>query len=168
MERNMPNLKIENARICFPNFEGRGEKFNPEGRRNFLVRLNVQDAERLQAEGWNVRIKPAREEGDDPFCTLQVAVNFDGYLPPRVYLISDDKKTLLDEDTINILDHAEFSNVDLVIRPYRWEVNGKTGIKAYLKTMYAVLEKDEFAQKYADCPSLSSEGEPLEDGDMPF
>ena len=59
---------------------------------------------------------------------------------------------------IEAFDYMEFENIDLIIEPYQYDVNGKTGISAYLKTMYATKVVDEFESKYAD----------IGDDDCPF
>lgn len=138
-------LQVDDARIIYRNFSGNGSKFNREGDRNFAVIIEDPElADELIAQGWNVKIKDAREEGEPPFMTLAVKVKFNDR-GPNVYLQSGNNRVRLDEESISCLDNVDIINVDLDIRPYDWEVNGKTGRTAYLHSMCVTQEVDRFA-----------------------
>ena len=125
-------LQIDDAKIIFKNFEGRGDKFNRAGDRNFSLLIeDPNTADALVKEGWNVKIKPGRDEDEEPFMRLPVKVKFTEY-GPNVYLRTGDRVNKLDEESISCLDDIDIESVNMDIRPYGWEVNGRTGRTAYL------------------------------------
>ena len=142
-------LQIDDAKIIFRNFEGRGDKYNREGDRNFSLLIEDPDtADALAENGWNVKIKPGRDEDEGPFMRLPVKVKFTDY-GPNVYLVTGDRRNELDEESIGCLDNIDIESVDLDIRPYDWDVNGRTGRTAYLQSMQVVQRIDRFAARYA-------------------
>lgn len=150
MNKRLENLVIENAHVMFKNFSGREDRYNREGERNFCVRIDDMDVvEHLKNDGWNVRVLPPRNPDDSPSYYIQVKVSYK-YYPPKVIMVTRRRQTQLDEESVGSLDFAEISNYDIEISPSPWEINGKTGIKAYLKTMYATIVEDAFAEKYAE------------------
>ena len=148
---------MEDVRIVFRNFEGKEGQYNKAGDRNFGVILPENVADAMNADGWNVKyLKPRDEdEGDEeqPTPWLPVAVNYDKGRPPKIVLITSRGRTNLDQDTVEMLDWADITHVDLIVRPYTWNVNGKGGVKAYLQSMYVTIEEDELERKYAELDS---------------
>ena len=152
---NMSNATLENVRIVFRNFSGAEGKFNRKGDRNFAVILDQEMAEQMIKDGWNIKYLQPRNEDEEPQAYIQVSVNYNGR-PPRVVMISSRGRNNLNEDQVDILDWAEIKNVDCIIRPYEWEVNGRTGVKAYLQSIYVTIEEDELELKYNDVPDSAA------------
>lgn len=142
-------LQIDDAILIFKNFSGRGDKYNREGDRNFSILIDDPEvADKLIDMGWNVRIKPARDEDDTPFMHLPVKIKFNDR-GPVIYLKTGDVMNKLDEDSIDCLDNIDILGVDLDIRPYDWEVNGKAGRTAYLQSICVTQEVDRFSIKHS-------------------
>jgi len=144
-------INLENVRIGFRNFEGRESQFNRKGECSFAVFLDRQLAEDLVSQGWNVKFPKPNDninpEEDTREPHLQVSVTYDNF-PPDIFLIANQNPTKLDGNSVSMLDWAELENVDLVIRPYTWSVNGNSGVKAYLKKGYFTIVSDQFTEKY--------------------
>lgn len=153
MARNENTVLMEGVRIIFRNFAGKEGQYNREGDRNFAVLLDDHTAEAMTTDGWNVKwLKPREdaEEDEPPQAYLPVSVNFSKGRPPRVVMITSRGRTNLDENVVELLDWADITNVDMIIRPYEWTVSGKSGVKAYLQSIYVTIEEDELEKKYAE------------------
>lgn len=149
-------IQIDDARIIYRNFAGNPSQYNREGERNFAVLIDDEEmAEALQNDlnrygvGWNVKIKAPREEGDSPFMFLPVKVKFNAR-GPKIYVESAGRRMTLDEETIGMLDDIDIRSIELDIRPYDNEVNGRPYRSAYLQSMYIVQEIDRFAARFAE------------------
>lgn len=168
-KRVTDNINISDARIGFRNFSGKEGQYNPAGNRNFVVFLDdIKVAKDLEAEGWNIRWLKPREPDEEEQPILPVKVAFGAY-PPKIVLVSEKGLTPIGEDDISILDWADIKNVDLTIRPYNYNVQGKTGVKAYLKVMYVTIQEDRWESKYTNPPdsaqaSVCEPGYELRDG----
>ena len=143
-------LQVDDARITFKNFAGRGDRYNHEGDRNFALIIPNEDiANELIADGWNVKIKPPREDGDSAFIYMNIKLSYNGRGGIPAYLRSGDKIVELTEDTIGCLDNMDIMSVDLDIRPYDWtRPNGDSGRSAYLQSIHVTQAIDRFAARY--------------------
>lgn len=127
------------GRGSYRNFSGVRTEYNKAGNRTFSIFLPEETAEILQEEGWNVKYKPAKREDQSDRWQMDIAVAFDRYPPTIQVTASDGETSYLNEESVGILDSADIETADIEIRPYNWEVNGKTGTKAYLRSMKVTL-----------------------------
>lgn len=139
---------VEDARLVFRNFSGKEGQYNREGDRNFSVILNDEVAKLMLKDGWNVKYLASRDEGDEDTPYIQVAVSYKNR-PPHIVMITSTARTNLTEESVEVLDYADIALCDMIARAYEWEVNGKTGIKAYLQSMFVTIEEDALQRKYA-------------------
>lgn len=154
---NERTVLIEDAQILFRNFAGKQTPFNQEGKRNFCVILPEDVAAQMQRDGWNIKALKPRDPDDEPRPYIQVSVSYKNR-PPKVAIVTSKGKRYLDEDMVEFIDWIDIKHVDLILNPYSWDVNGKTGVKAYLKTIVVIINEDYLELKYADVDEIDGPG----------
>ena len=169
-------LQIDDARILFPNFEGRESMYNRKGDRNFAIAIeDFEDAKRLHDAGWKIKVesgdaefvdelvndgwsakyKPALGVDEPPRMRLDVKVSYikrdDGSIfGPGAWLLSGNNEIELDEESIGTIDHIDRERVDLDIRPYNWTMpGGKSGRTAYLQHIEVTQRVNRFEARAA-------------------
>lgn len=164
----LSTVNLENHEIAFRNFAGAEKQYNAEGKRNFVVFLNPETAEQMARDGWNIKQLKQRDEDERPQDYLQVSVAFENR-PPRIVVIAKDKKTTLTEDMVEMLDWADIDTCDVIINPYEWgPIQGKSGVKAYLKSLYVNIRIDAFEEKYENLQEVTIGGlAAVESGEEP-
>lgn len=159
-------LSLEDREILFPNFSGTPSKFNRDGRRTFSVIIQENEVDALIAQGWNVkRLKP-KDEDDLGTAHLVVRVNLDSLYPPKIVVMSHTYdgngelnelgRNILTERNVNTLDWADIISADMTVNPYYWEIPDavtgdiKSGVTAYLQTLYVKVLLDPIEAKWSD------------------
>lgn len=158
-KNKLQKVTIEGARLLFRNFSGEQTPMNEKGKRNFNVVLDLDVAEQMEADGWNIKYLRQRDEDEVPTAILKVTVKFrddrDISRQPRIFMITSRGRTQLDVRACGALDYTMITNADLSINPYHWDINGKKGVTAYLESLYATIFEDALELKYADVPEIS-------------
>jgi hypothetical protein len=146
MARIDKNLTLEDVTIAFRNFAGKEDMYNRAGDRNFAIFLDPDLAAKMLADGWNVKHLKERD-GEPPQAYLQVAVSYKNR-PPKIGLVTSKSITYLGEAEIEMLDWVDIEQADVTINPYEWVVNGKTGVKAYVATLFIKIYEDYLQLKW--------------------
>lgn len=148
MERDY--LRITDAKLMFRNFAGEvRSKYDKAGEGNFSVIIpDDKTANELMHRGWYVRVKPAREEGEEPLRTLKIKVGGKGK-HPNFILVTNGIANEIDFENIGMLDKVNIISADIIVSPYRWTMdNGDSGITPYLQTIEITQALDPIMEKY--------------------
>lgn len=146
-----PKLYLDDVELLprpFMNFAGREGKYNAEGERSFHIRITEEDAQSLKAQGWTKIRLPGPEDlerGYGP--SIEVTIRYTKK-PPHVVLVTSAGHTELGEKDLDVLEQLEIERMDVAINGYVWENEQGSGIKPYLKTLYAIVAEDPIEARY--------------------
>lgn len=149
-----------NTQIIWRNFAGivkPGHKYDREGEPYFNISLSPAEYDTMINAGWDARewTKKDADPQETPRYYIKVTIDVDGFSKSKIWHVSDPDadgrrhKNLItyDDGTMGDLDNTVFDTVDLTLRPWT-NANGLK--KAYLETMYYVIAKDEWGDKWGD------------------
>lgn len=168
--RRNNNAILEDVEVIFQNFAGVAkEPYNPEGDRNFCIILSEEKAEEFLDFGYNVkRLKPRENQGEmegRPY--LKVIVSF-RFKQPNIVLITSEGRNALDEELCGMLDWVDMECVDVIINPSFWKKSGRSGVSAYLQTIFVTAHEDELVEKYKHIKEVGYESRlAIESGQTP-
>jgi hypothetical protein len=162
---NNGNYRIENIsnrELMWRNFAGEvkpGKKWDKAGEPYFNIELSPEIADELREDGWIVDQWTSKnaEEGTEPIDYIKVTVDVDGFNKSKTWHVGEAgpdgvrHKHLMIPNTPAYmeLDNTIFETVDVSIRPWTTKSGKNEGLKkAYLDTMYYVIQKDAFFDKW--------------------
>lgn len=152
MSNRVSPVTIEGTRLVFRNFAGEKGKFNKNGTREFGAVLPRDVAIQMKADGWNVKqFKPHEDDIEEPDFYILIKIGENGR-PPKLVLINSRGRVDIPVVEADILDWVTVAKADLIINPYNWNVDGESGISAYLRSLYITVDEDELERKYANVP----------------
>ena len=148
-------VEIDDARICRRHFGGHDDgQYNAEGDHNFtLIIPDEKTADLLIERGYNVNIKPPRDEFESPFITMKVKIypnkktgdiDFDAIVKSRGNIQQ------LNIDTLEMLDRIDMAKIDFDIRPYDWEYGKRRGRTAILDGIWVEQNVNRFQRRLAE------------------
>lgn len=145
---------LEDVELIWKNFKGVKSEFNPEGKKVFSVVLSDEQASEVRSAGIPVLVQPPKNEEYEPRNILKVKIkyrdNVSESLNPRVIMIKEvsQNQTLLNADSVGVLDHLRILTADVAISPYNYEFGKTKGVNAYLDHMYVVVEESPLDRKH--------------------
>lgn len=156
MARNANLFKISSPEIFMINFAGRKSDANPQGHRQFAMKIPSQElADKMAEEGWSVwYTKESEKYGEpNPCITVEMRWHYEDdlkHLSPKIYRCTrkNPEGVLLTEDIVGDLEDDDIEDIVLWINPRRWTVNGKSGIKAYVHSMWLKVEDSNPSAKF--------------------
>ena len=151
-EEMQPEFK--RAKIPFrTNFAGREEGFNKDGKHEFALQIDDSaKAQELAERGWQIKTRYNRDDPDQVdfyFINCEVAWPHGKNFPtPVVKQVTSETHTptVLDEETIGLLDEEDIICVNVKLRPFNWydDRDKKEKVKAYVARLTALVREDTF------------------------